>query len=385
MSSAALPSTATPTSSPRIPFDGRRAGVVARRVIRQVLRDRRSLAMLVAVPVLVILLLGSIMRSSYGAVTLAVSIRAPATERLPRLADLPLPAGLRVAPAGDEAAGDLRDGRIDGLLTLKDGAPAALTVRGDNPTAVKLLQAAAAQIIEAARRPVDAPPPGGGAASTSGAPVAVPTSYLQGGPEFDALDYEAPALIGFFAFFFVFLLASVSFLRERTTGTLERLLISPLRRLELVAGYMIGFGLFALVQGFLVVLVSVAVLRVHYQGSLVIALLVVALLAILSVNLGIFCSTFARTELQAVQFIPIVLVPQTLLSGLLFAVDSLPRALQIIAHLLPLTYASDALRGVMIGGAGLRDGAIQRDLLLLFLFAAGFLAAGAHTLKQQIA
>lgn len=362
-------------------FDPRRAGVVARRIIRQVLGDRRSLAMLIAVPVVVILLLGYILRSSRHTTTLAVAL-PPGT---PPVDQLPAPGGLRVVAASSDPDRDLRDGRLDGLLVLSPPAPPALTVRGDNPGTERLLQAAAGQIAQAANRPTDIPLPGGGRAAVASGADNIPTSYLHGGPEFDTLDYHAPALIGFFAFFFVFLLTSVSFLRERTTGTLERLLISPLRRLELVAGYMLGFGLFALIQAFLVVLVSILVLRIHYHGQPALVLLVVALFALGAVNLGIFCSTFARTELQAIQFIPIVLVPQGLLSGLLFAVDALPRGLQVVAHLLPMTYAIDALRGIMIAGNRLGDAAMVRDVLVLGGFVLAFLVAGVLTLREQLA
>jgi ABC-2 type transport system permease protein len=364
------PAAPAPAAHPRRPaFRSRRAGVVARRIVRQVRADRRSLAMILVVPVLVILLLGYILRASHMTVTLAIA--ASGSVVLPGAAP---PAGLRIVPAGPDAAEDLRAGRIQGLLVLAPGAPPALTVRGDDPGTVRLLQTAARQVVGALSDPAG-----------TAAPPAITTAYLHGGPEFDRLDYYAPVLVGFFAFFFVFLLTAVSFLRERTTGTLERLLISPLRRLELVTGYMLGFGLFALAQTVLLVLVAIVVLQLHVRGQPALVLLVTALLAVGGVNLGIFCSTFARTELQAIQFIPVVLVPQALLSGLLFAVDSLPGWLQVVAHLLPMTYAAAALRAVMIAGSGLDDGGMVRDILVLAGFAVAFLGAAALTLRQEVA
>ncbi len=362
------------------PLSPRRVRAVAGRIIRQVVNDRRTLALGLAVPVIVILLLGYVLRNRSTSVTLAVAVPA---EQLPTI---PAPQGLRIVPASSDPEADVRDGRADGALILSPGAPARLIVRGDNPGTGRLLRAAAAQIVQArviSALGVDLD------RLNSTRPVIVgediPATYLYGGPQFDTLDYQAPALIGFFAFFFVFLLTVVSFLRERTSGTLERLLISPLRRLELVGGYMLGFGLFALVQAALVVLVAVAVLRIHHNGALALVLVLVALVTLAAVNLGIFCSTYATTELQAIQFIPLVVVPQGLLGGLLFSVESLPRWLQVVAHFLPLTYASEALRAVMIAGAGLGDVEVLRDIAVLAGFTAAFLVAGALTLRQQLA
>ena len=191
--------------------------------------------------------------------------------------------------------------------------------------------------------------------------VAVQVSYVYGGPEFDFVDYEAPALIGFFAFFFVFLLTAVSFLRERAGGTLERLMAAPINRAEVVLGYMLGFGFFALLQSLAILLAAVLILRIHYEGHLALVFLLAGIVTVGSVNLGIFLSTFARNELQVIQFVPVVIVPQGLLSGVIWSVDSLPRWLQVVSRCLPLTYAIDALRNTMIKGQGLADSGVLRQ------------------------
>ena len=153
-------------------------------------------------------------------------------------------------------------------------------------------------------------------------------------------------------FFLVFVVTSVSFLRERSQGTLERLMASPLRRGEIVLGYMLGFGLVALVQSLLVLVFALTVLRIHNEGNVLLVFLLEALLAIGAVNLGIFLSMFARTEFQAVQFIPIVLLPQVLLSGILFPIANEPGPLQYVSNVLPLTYAVYGMRDVMLKGPG---------------------------------
>lgn len=199
------------------------------------------------------------------------------------------------------------------------------------------------------------------------------------------LDDLAPALIAFFAFFFSFLLAAVAFLRERTSGTLERLFATPLRRGELVAGYLAGFGIFALLQVLVIVAFTVGVLGVRYRGSPLAIVVIEAVLVIGAVSLGLAVSAFARNELQAVQFVPLVILPQVFLSGLLVPVDQLPDLLRPIAAVLPLTYATEGLRAVMLDGLGLADGTVLRDLAALVGFALAAALAAMATIRREAA
>ena len=207
--------------------------------------------------------------------------------------------------------------------------------------------------------------------------------YLHGGPEYTFNDSIAPVFIGIFSFFFVFLLTSVAFLRERSQGTIERVMVSPLTRTELVMGYICGFTLFALVQSLVILLFVVFALRVHYSGNLALVFLVSALLTIGSVNLGIFLSTFAQNEFQIVQFIPLVFGIQVFLSGVFWPVAQLPKVLQPVSYILPLTYANDALRGVMLKSAGIGD--IAGQLSALLVFAVGMVLLSSLTMRRQIA
>ncbi len=230
------------------------------------------------------------------------------------------------------------------------------------------------------------------------APITRDTVYLT--PGADQLDVLAPVFLGLFAYFFVFILTGISFLRERVGGTLERLLATPVTRGEIVLGYSLGFGFFATIQVLvltLFVLGSLDVpaigplgaftigLNVQSAGSPAIAFLVAVLLAIGAVNLGIFLSTFARTELQVLQFIPIVILPQAVLGGVFWPVDRLPDVLQTIAHVLPVTYAVDALREVMLKGADFGSSKVQTDLLVLVGIALFFVVLGARTIKREVA
>jgi ABC-2 type transport system permease protein len=177
----------------------------------------------------------------------------------------------------------------------------------------------------------------------------------------------------------------VSFLRERTSGTLERLLASPLTRVELVTGYLGGFAVFALLQALVILLFTVLVLKVQYRGNLATVFLVEAVLVVGAVALGLAISAFARNELQAVQFVPLVLLPQVFLSGLLVPVAQLNDYLRPLSAVLPLTYANEALRSVMVKGYALSDPLILRDVGILAAFAAVMAIAAVLSIRREVA
>ncbi len=174
-----------------------------------------------------------------------------------------------------------------------------------------------------------------------------------------------PAFLGFFVFFFVFLISGVSLLNERTTGTLSRLLATPIRRSEIIMGYLIGYGGFAIIQTVLTVVFTITVFKIHLVGSIWLVFLTNLLLALVALTLGIFISTFTNSEFQMIQFIPLIVVPQIFFAGLV-PVDGMASWLQAIAHIMPLYYGANALTDVVTKGAGLGD--IGVNLLILVGF-----------------
>lgn len=210
-------------------------------------------------------------------------------------------------------------------------------------------------------------------------------TYLYGGANYDTLDYFGAAFVGLIVFFLVFVITIVSFLNERSQGTLERLMASPLRRGEIVLGYMLGFTVIALFQAVEVLVFALAVLRIQNEGNVLLIFLMEALMVIVAVNLGIFLSMFARSEFQAVQFIPLVIVPQFLLSGILFPISTEPRALQYVSNVLPLTYAVNGMRDIMVKGADLTWSSLQLDLGVVAGFGALLVIAGTATLRRRLA
>ena len=196
-----------------------------------------------------------------------------------------------------------------------------------------------------------------------------------------ALDRFAPAYIGVFPFVVMFIVAAITTQRERARGTLERLMAMPLGKLDLLAGYAIAFGLVACVQVTVVVVISLTWLGVTLPGSAVPMAVVAVLDAILGMAIGLFASAFARSEFQAVQFMPALVLPQALLCGLVVSRARMTPFLSWLSDVLPLSYAVDAMQ--RIGASAAWTSAISADVAVIAAFTAAALVGGALTLRRQ--
>lgn len=196
------------------------------------------------------------------------------------------------------------------------------------------------------------------------------------------LDRVGPVLLGLFPLIVMFLVTSVATLRERQSGTLERLLSMPLGRGDLVAGYALAFGALAVVQALVLTAFAVWVGGMDVAGDLGLVVLVAVLDAVLGTALGLGASALARTEFQAVQLMPVVIFPQLVTAGLFLPRDAMPDALEAISRVMPLTYGLDALQRLAAGG-GFAD--VRGDVLVMVLFIVGALVLGATTLRRRTA
>jgi ABC-2 type transport system permease protein len=372
----------------------RRTLAITRRLLSQFRHDRRTLAILFVTPLIVLGLFAALFRGDVTPPALGVvqldsgELGAAIAEQL---ADSDLVDTVEVTEA--EAGSALDDGDLAGYVVLPDGLSQQaasgsvrpeIALEGTDQQASLAIQQAVQRAALAAIRELagDAPP--------GSPPVSVPeldpqVTYRYGGGELDSLDLLGGPFMGMIVFFLVYVVTSVSFLRERSLGTLERLMASPLRRTEIVVGYMLGFSLVAIVQAAEVLAFGLLVLNLHNAGSVALIFGIEVLLALAAVNLGIFLSTFARTEFQAVQFIPLIVAPQIMLSGIIVPVASEPEWLQVISNALPLTYAVDAMREVMLRGADLGSAAVQLDLAVVGGFCLVVIVAAAATLRRQVA
>jgi ABC-2 type transport system permease protein len=191
----------------------------------------------------------------------------------------------------------------------------------------------------------------------------------------------APALLGVFPFLIMFLIASITTLRERTTATLERLMTLPIGRLDLLFGYALAFGAIAVVQVSLAASVSLWWLGLDLAGSVGMLLLIAVLDALLGMALGLFVSAFARTEFQAIQFMPVFVLPQILLCGLFVPREEMGWLLRWLSDVMPLSYAVEALTRVTTSSTV--DAVVLRNLLVVACCALLALVLGAATLRRR--
>ncbi len=198
----------------------------------------------------------------------------------------------------------------------------------------------------------------------------------------EVFDRVGPALLAMFPFTVMFLVTSVTTLRERSSGTLERLLAMPMGKLDFLAGYALAFGAVAAVQSALAVGVSVGLLGLGIEGPVWLLIVVAIADGVLGTALGLFVSAFAQTEFQAVQFMPAVVIPQILLCGLFVPRPLLPGVLETISNVLPLSYAVDAMQH-LTRSTGTVD--VWQDIGIVAGFALAVLVLGAATLRRRTA
>lgn len=188
-------------------------------------------------------------------------------------------------------------------------------------------------------------------------------------------------MLGIFPFVVMFLITSITMLRERTSGTLERLLTTPIHKGDLLFGYALAFSIMAALQALVATGVAYWVFKMSIEGNAGWVVLISVLTAVLGVALGLFCSAFATTEFQAVQFMPVVVIPQILLCGLFVARSEMNGVLQAIANVLPLSYAVDGLQEVAAHADA--TAALVTDLVVVAGFVVAVLLLASLTLRRK--
>jgi ABC-2 type transport system permease protein len=375
---------------------GSRILAIAGRILRQFRHDPRSVGLILVVPLLVMVLVGYLVGDSgkeplpVGLANLdrglptgegAIGIGLEAQLRANDLVEV------RTVASPEEARSLISDGELAGAVIV----PADLTeraiggrvarievvVRGIEPGVDERVVGATRMALQG----VLAAAAGAADAGITVPQLSVDRVPLLGAPDLGTLDFYAPALIVVFGFLFTFMLTSVAFLRERSSGTLERLMASPATRLELLLGYLLGFVGFAMVQGLVILGYAVVILDVSVAGPVWLVLLTIAILVVGVVNLGVALSFYARNELQVVQFIPLIFVPQVFLGGLFWPIQTLWAPLRYLSQVFPVTHAVVALREVMVGGADSAD--VAGRLAALLAFALAMVALGVVALRKQ--
>ncbi|MEM4276636.1 MAG: ABC transporter permease [Thermoplasmata archaeon] len=212
------------------------------------------------------------------------------------------------------------------------------------------------------------------------APITISTEAVYG-KDARFIDFFAPGVMGLAAMMVTFMLSIISFVHERGASTLDRLLSTPATEGDIVAGYALAFGLVGLAQSVVIMTAAILLFDVMIVGNVLLALLVVFLLGVGNQGLGFMLSAFAKNEFQAIQFLPLILFPSLLLSGVFWPLEAIPPVLRPVSSFVPLTYAVEGLRCVMIRGWSI-DG-ILLELVVLIAFAAAMLMLSTYGLKRR--
>ncbi|MFJ7975577.1 ABC transporter permease [Peribacillus sp. NPDC096379] len=346
-----------------------RTVALIKRICQEMLRDKRTLALLFIAPLIILTLMyflfnGNTVDPKLGVVNVENNLEKILVE-----------ANIDLKHYEQADKETIVEEDLDGLLEVND-EKLVLTLENSDPSIAKVLQMKVNQSVSLQAQSK--------ILNLNAAPVVIQkkeidTQYVYGNSETAFFDVLSPVLVGFFVFFFVFLISGIGLLKERTTGTLERLMSTPIRRGEIVTAYLVGFGIFAVIQTVIIVIYSINVLDMVMVGSVWNVILINLLLALVALSLGTLLSTFAASEFQMVQFIPIAVIPQVFFAGI-FPLEGMANWLQSIGKIMPIYYAADALKGVMYKGLGLKD--ISGDLFALVVFATIFIILNILALKK---
>ncbi len=316
---------------------------IMRRIIKQTVNDKRSLGLILIVPIflftLIYFLLGD---SDYKAAIAEYGMQPQIIENIKA-------EGVSVESMDlNKGKQAVKEKETDALLYMDEGEIVILFESNDTvKTGV---------ITKAVQRAVKKLNPQGG--------IRVEHIYNERKDNmFDSIGY---ILLGIISFFLIFIIAGISFVRERTVQTLERLMMTPVKRWQIVLGYTIGFGIFAMLQSILLLAYVKWVLQMTIAGSVIDAGFIMILLSMSAVCIGAFCSIYANNEFQMMQFIPVIVIPQIFFSGLI-SLDTLPYHLGGLSKIMPVYYACDALSSIIIKGKNLSDVIIQIIALLTFI------------------
>jgi ABC-2 type transport system permease protein len=348
---------------------------IAGRVVMEIVRDRRTLALIFVVPLVVMTLVYYVFKQDENAkiavVTRGVArvFEADLLDALRRESDLTI---VRLDlddeesdPAVIEATiqRSLKDTTTDGVLYMTsklledrfagERGTLNLYLEGSRPTisasVLSGIREAMDDLANALPTVIDDTCSGPCADSVNTKPMVVDTHFTYGSEDLGWLDYLLPVLPPFFVFFFTFMVATISFQRERARGTLERLVIAPISFGQVVNGYIGGFVAFAVIQAGIILTYFLVLMNIPLSGAQIASLIALMfILLLISLTLGLLTSYLANNEFQAVQMVPMVILPQVFLSDIIWSIDSFHPILKYVSYAMPLTHANIAVRNVLI-------------------------------------
>jgi ABC-2 type transport system permease protein len=376
---------------------------ISKKVLKELLRDKRTLAMMFVAPILIMWLMNVMFSASSTTSVIIAAVDVPSS-LIENLDDVEHVAVEKYTSA-KAAQKDLDNQEVDAILTVDDDTYDVTYANTDSSKTALTRQAIKSvlswsitnQFMSQVKEAV---------AETPSLTSLLPTSNVSSTDLTEHYDYGdentgffakmIPILMGFMVFFFVFLISGMALLKERTSGTLDRLLATPVKRSDIVFGYMISYGIIAVIQTVVIVLSTIWLLDIEVVGNIINVIIVNFVLALVALAFGVLLSTLAKSEFQMMQFLPLVIMPQLFFSGII-PLDSMADWVQHIGKILPLSYSGDeflkaknipgisgidtrALTKIIMYGDGFNS--VAFDLLILLMFLVGLTTANIIGLKR---
>ena len=338
---------------------------IAKKVIKELLRDKRTLAMMFVAPVFIMWLM-NLMFSASTTVNVKLATQDLPTGLVTKMDELDH-VDVETYQDLDQAKKALADEKVDAVISYKDGeyqvdyanTDASKTTMTRQVLRTSIVNEGTDQLLSRVKQALPQ------LKLDEKAPE-IKESYQYGDKNTGFFARMIPILIGFVVFFFVFLISGMALLKERTSGTLDRLLATPVKRSEIVYGYMLSYGIIAIFQTAVVVLAAIWLLDVEVVGNILNVIIVNVVLALVALAFGILLSTLAKSEFQMIQFIPLVIMPQLFFSGII-PLSSMGEWALTVGRFLPLTYSGDAISQIILYGHNLGDILSNLGALMIFL------------------
>ncbi|MEZ4358081.1 MAG: ABC transporter permease [Eubacteriales bacterium] len=328
---------------------------IVSRILKQIFNDKRSLFLMVFVPIFLLTLLYFILgKSGY----------------VPKVATVNLSPNL-VAVLQEEdgitlTEKDSDESDVDYIKSGKADAVISEDTSGINVVMLEVDTVKTTEVNEALKEAIASFNPN----------FSINMSFVYGDVDESTFNSIGYLIIGILSFFIIFIFSGISFVRERTSGTVERLMLTPVKTVSVVMGYICGFGIFAVIQSVLLIVFSKFVLDMPFSGEWWIASIIMLLTAVIAVMFGILVSAISKNEFQVMQFIPVIIVPQFFFTGII-SIDTMPLYLSYIAKIMPLYYCSMGLKKVLVYGDGIGNVLpfiIALGVFILILFIVNILA-----------
>ena len=338
-----------------------RVVTIAKRVLKEFFRDKRILAMMFIAPIFIMWLMSIVFSASTTTNISVASVNTPnnVVEIMQKVENV----NLEQFQTKEEADKKLKDGEVDTVIYYDNGTYNVTYANIDSSKTFQAQQVLKSSIQGAeAKNLVEVVKKINPKIENNQQAPELKEYYNYGNADTTFFNKVAPTLIAYIIFFYVFLISGIALLKERTSSTLDRILATPVKRSEIVLGYVLSYSSLAIIQTIIVTLSSVYLLNIEVAGNPFYVIIVNVLLAMVALTLGLLISTVAKSEFQMMQFIPVIVIPQMFFSGIV-SVESMGKIAVYISKILPVTYASDGLSKIILEGKNLL--AIKTDIIVL--------------------